>query len=422
MEKCNLQFDQVPWHLRFTPDKEARFREYFYETNIGFLRMSFLAITVVSVLFNVFSFSVVKFTSDQVMYLVMLLLLTATPVFGLVMTYSKWFKQLYHTLLTFLITTTTAAVILAILSLPPLLKPTSYGAILFILLVNFGLLRQRFLSAAINGLIVTSLFTATAVSMNLLERHVLLQLISYFLLFNLGGGAVAYLFDWSQRKAFLAKELIEAEHERAENLLLNILPMPIADRLKSSQSCIADRVEEVSVLFADIVGFTERAKTINPEKLVDLLNSLFSDFDTIMEKHGVEKIKTIGDSYMAAAGLLDSGTDHCARLAEAALDIMELVKDLQNGITLRIGLHRGPVVAGVIGRKKMIYDLWGDTVNIASRMESHGESGAIQVSEAVYLVLRDRFTFSEPRTISVKGQGQMRVAFLTGRSVSRLAA
>ncbi|HBB30465.1 MAG TPA: adenylate/guanylate cyclase domain-containing protein [Cyanobacteria bacterium UBA8803] len=219
-----------------------------------------------------------------------------------------------------------------------------------------------------------------------------------------------------------------AERKRAEEqsdrLLLNILPKPIAEQLKQKPSCIADRFEEVTILFADIVGFTQLSAEISPTELVNLLNEIFSAFDRLTEKYRLEKIKTIGDAYMVASGLPVPRPDHAESIAEMALDMQQEVKQFNQlhstKLDIRIGINTGEVVAGVIGTKKFIYDLWGDAVNTASRMESHGIAGAIQVTEATYQSLRNKYLLQERGVIKVKGKGEMMVFLLTGRNVSTL--
>ena len=217
----------------------------------------------------------------------------------------------------------------------------------------------------------------------------------------------------------VAREALRYQQAQAEQLLLNILPEPIAERLKRDPSTIADTFEAVSVLFADIVGFTEFSARTSPTELVKILNLIFSKFDQLAERHGLEKIKTIGDAYMVVAGLPTPRPDHAIAIAEMALDMQAEMVKLGNQIgevfQLRIGINSGPVVAGVIGIKKFFYDLWGDTVNVASRMESQGIDGAIQVTAATYDLLRDQYLFEERGVISVKGKGNLTVYLLTGR-------
>ena len=223
------------------------------------------------------------------------------------------------------------------------------------------------------------------------------------------------------RAALTAKHaLLEIEQAKSERLLLNLLPEPIARRLKDEDKTIADGFDLVTVLFADIVGFTALSSRVSPEELVAMLNRVFSAFDEAAERHGIEKIKTIGDAYMAAAGLPQAQPDQAEAMAAMALDMQSELKalnaELGTDLDIRIGLHSGPVVAGVIGKRKFIYDLWGDTVNVASRMESHGEPGRIQVSGAVHAMLGDSWRFEPRGEIQVKGKGAMSAYFLLGRS------
>jgi adenylate cyclase len=199
--------------------------------------------------------------------------------------------------------------------------------------------------------------------------------------------------------------------KKAELLLLNILPQPVAERLKRGHRTIAESFEEVTVLFADLVDFTEFSSQTSPTELVEILNKIFSKFDQLAQQHGVEKIKTIGDAYMAVAGLPKPRRDHAEAIAQMALDMQAAVAqyncDTGSSFSLRIGINSGPVVAGVIGIKKFSYDLWGDTVNTASRMESHGIPGQIQVTPTVYERLRDRYLFEQRESVQIKGKGEM---------------
>ncbi|NES19370.1 MAG: adenylate/guanylate cyclase domain-containing protein [Symploca sp. SIO3E6] len=209
----------------------------------------------------------------------------------------------------------------------------------------------------------------------------------------------------------LALKKLALEKKNSERLLLNILPQSIAERLKQEEGKIADSYTAVTVLFADIVGFTELAAQISPEELVGILNVIFSEFDELTEKHGLEKIKTIGDAYMVVGGLPEEKPDHARATAAMAIDMQEAIKrfsqETGNALSIRIGINTGPVVAGIIGRKKFVYDLWGDTVNIASRMESHGIPGSIQVSESTYQDLKNQYAFQDRGSVQVKGKGQM---------------
>ncbi len=208
----------------------------------------------------------------------------------------------------------------------------------------------------------------------------------------------------------------ESEHARSERLLLNVLPAPVAIRLKRDEGVIADRFDEATVLFADIVDFTPMSATLPADEVVGLLNAIFSDFDDLVEQRGLEKIKTIGDAYMVAGGIPVPRPDHVRAIAELALDMRGAVSTHREGLRVRIGIDTGPVVAGVIGRKKFIYDLWGDTVNTASRMESQGVPGEIQVTERVVAALGGGYLFDPRGPIEIKGKGSMQVWLLRGHT------
>ncbi|MEB3830350.1 adenylate/guanylate cyclase domain-containing protein [Phormidium sp. CCY1219] len=217
-----------------------------------------------------------------------------------------------------------------------------------------------------------------------------------------------------------ALQQLKTEQAKSERLLLNVLPKAIAERLKQDTQTIADSFPEVTVLFADIVGFTKLAARISPSELVQRLNEIFSAFDGLAAKHGLEKIKTIGDAYMVVGGLPVHRSDHTEAIAEMALDMQEEIGRFNRkhgeAFSMRIGIHTGPTIAGVIGTHKFIYDLWGDTVNLASRMESHGLPGRIQVSGSTYKLLREKYCFQQRGPIPIKGKGEMLVYLLSGRS------
>ncbi|KAF3890861.1 MULTISPECIES: adenylate/guanylate cyclase domain-containing protein [Nostocales] len=220
-----------------------------------------------------------------------------------------------------------------------------------------------------------------------------------------------YFYDKLRKEEFHTRKDLEVAQEKSDKLLLNILPETIASKLKHQRTTIADHFHEVTVLFADIVGFTELSSHTSPTELVELLNEIFSKFDKLAEQHGVEKIKTIGDAYMAVAGLPIPRSDHALTMAKMALDMQRTIQQFNQerdlSFRIRIGISTGPVVAGVIGLKKFTYDLWGDTVNTASRMESHGIADCIQVCEASYERLKDKFLLEKRGLISVKGKGKM---------------
>ena len=214
-------------------------------------------------------------------------------------------------------------------------------------------------------------------------------------------------------------EKLEAAEKETWRLLLNVLPESVASKLKNTTGVIAESFPNVSVLFADIVNFTELSTQHEPEGLVKILNDLFSAFDTLVEQHALEKIKTIGDAYMVVGGAPTPRPDHAQSIADLALGMLEAVADYnekhKTNYSIRVGINSGPVVAGVIGTKKFSYDLWGDTVNVASRMESHGLASQVQVSERTYELLRDQYVFEDRGEIKIKGKQLMKAYLLKGR-------
>ena len=233
------------------------------------------------------------------------------------------------------------------------------------------------------------------------------------------GGTIVFtllaLFAKQRQDALIA---LRSEQAKAENLLLNILPRSIADKLKARPQTIADQFTAASILFADVVGFTPRSERLPAAEVVGMLDHLFSHFDTLAERYGLEKIKTIGDCYMVAAGVPTPRADHARAMALMALDMVDAMRakgavgDL--GMELRVGINSGPVVAGVIGRKRFLYDLWGDAVNTASRMESHGAPGRIQITRATFELLNEEFRCEPRGTVAIKGKGDMETWFLIG--------
>jgi len=302
---------------------------------------------------------------------------------------------------------------------------TSY-AFLFVTLGPF-IARMNVTTQSAYTLLTSALFLLFAATTSHPDTATTVSIAATILVVGSIGAIVARADQLQSRRVFIQRQTIatqmeelDAERAKSEALLLNILPSSIADRLKSSSRAIADGFPEVTVLFADIVGFTKLSARLSPEELVRGLNEMFSTFDDLAESLGVEKIKTIGDAYMAVAGLRGD-KDHAKTIAEMALGMVGGVAKFNRfdePINVRIGIHTGPAVAGVIGKKKFIYDVWGDTVNTASRMESHGSPGAVHVTEETHRLLEGTYDFEPRGEIDVKGKGKMRTWFLRGRKLS----
>jgi adenylate cyclase len=227
---------------------------------------------------------------------------------------------------------------------------------------------------------------------------------------------------WHDQEQSYIKQ-IETERAKSDALLLNILPPAIATRLKEGETLIADNFADVTILFADLVGFTSLSTVVSPKEIVFLLNEIFTAFDQLADEQSLEKIKTIGDCYMVAGGLITARKDHAEAVANMALGMLKVIERLnreyKTSLHLRIGINSGPVVAGVIGHRKFIYDLWGDSVNTASRMESHGKPDHIQVTQATYDHLKQSFKFESRGEIEVKGKGPMITYWLQGKKTAK---
>lgn len=297
------------------------------------------------------------------------------------------------------------------------------------------------LTAGIGGLITGMIFApaiingarqAAAITLPYLALCILTMVLlgaSNFEMINAlwwaGGGVgfaigFAYLLDVINRRAFQLEQLLESEKERSDALLLNILPADIATRLKAQEEPLANSHENISVLFADLAGFTDLSRKMSASELVNLLNDLFSRFDMLAEEHGAEKIKTIGDAYMVATGLSGSVADHAENIADLALGMQrafgEFRSDNNVDLKIRIGVHSGAVIAGVIGKQKFSYDLWGNTVNVASRMESEGIADQIQISAETWEMLSDRYQTSPRGEIQIKGHRPRATYLLEGHA------
>jgi adenylate cyclase len=297
------------------------------------------------------------------------------------------------------------------------------GGVLVIVAI-YVLLPFDFVSGVAAGLGCSALYLAIIGFAHPMRSLPFLTLSFFMAIGNAIGAASLYHIERLRRLDFANLREIDAQRGRYRNLLVRILPQSIADRLQRGEARLADRFDEATVLFADLVGFTSTSSHHEPEHVVAFLDRTFAAFDSLVEKYGVEKIKTIGDAYMVASGVPAPRADHAAAMADLALDMLtaaSVVPPLDGQVQVRIGISSGPVVAGVIGDKRFGYDLWGDTVNVASRMESFGVPGRIQVSEQTFRRLADRYDFAPRGEIEVKGRGSMETWYLIGRkSASQL--
>ena len=294
--------------------------------------------------------------------------------------------------------------------------PAEYGYVGVILITAFTytLLRLRFVFVVLITVVGIAAYLPYALTASYIAPVSAVLAALYLVSFGLLGGMAAFRMERFTRDLFLRERQLDQERARSDGLLLNILPQAIVEQLKTSPTGrIAQAFDQVSVVFADAVGSTGQAARSTPEEFADALDELFRTFDAIADRHGLEKIKTIGDAYMAVAGVPVPMGDHTERIAELALAMLDSAT-----LPIRIGIDTGPVVAGVIGESKFIYDLWGDAVTTASRMEAHGIPGAIHVTERVKERLDDDYRFRDRGEIEVKGRGRMRTWLLEGRRAS----
>ncbi len=292
-----------------------------------------------------------------------------------------------------------------------------YGiALILVIIWSFSFSGLRFLYACISCFTFILLFELFAIFIHPHPWYIFVNNNFYIISSLVISMFAGYTVENYSRQDFLKTRIIDEERKANEKLLLNILPPSVTEKLKKKPGTIAERFESISILFADIVGFTNLATHMKPTEVVELLNQIFSSFDELIDRYGLEKIKTIGDAYMAAGGLQADQNNHAEAIANLALDmqkkLIEFNAKTPYEFDIRIGIHTGPAVAGVIGTKKFFYDIWGDSVNTASRMESQGLPGQIQTSQETYQLLKDNYSFKERGTISVKGKGPMKTYLL----------
>ena len=307
--------------------------------------------------------------------------------------------------------------------------PADYGYVGLILIQTFAfsILRMPFTLIALLDLVTAPTYLAVAVSTGSLEGAQTQLAIFYLASFGVLGLIVAYVLEWTARNLFVREQQLDRERDRSDALLLNILPKAIAERLKArdeagSADPVAQALDEVTVLFVDAVGFTGQAAKTPADQIVAALDGLFSRLDAIADRYGLEKIKTVGDAYMAVAGAPEPRADHAQAAADMALAIRDELPGVQwptgDPILVRVGLASGPAVAGVIGQRKFAYDLWGDTVNLASRLQTLGQPGDILVSDGVVARLGAGYLLGPEQVLDVKGLGLTPARPLLGRAAA----
>jgi class 3 adenylate cyclase len=334
-------------------------------------------------------------------------------------TLEKGFRRWFQPVVAGVIVVAGLGMVVILLIAPSLEREVYFGGIMLVTMAAYTYMKLRLVWAIGAAMLLWVAYDVADILIRETPLPLLVTNNLFLLATNVIGMFAGYHMELYIRRNFVQRRLIEEKDERLSRVLLNVLPASIAERLMSAPCTIAERFSSVTIMFSDIVHFTQYSSHTPPEELVAMLNEVFSAFDELVEKHGLEKIKTIGDAYMAAAGLPSLRDDHPEAVADFALDLHEVLARLNTSraepIHIRIGIHTGPVVAGVIGTKRFAYDLWGDAVNTASRMESHALPDTIQVSRATYERLRDRYELKRRGPVEIKGKGEMVTYILVGR-------
>lgn len=425
---------------------EARFRETFCRENLWGARLGMLTGVVALLLLYAATLASTDRAYWPTLHLIPLVAAPLALSLAIFTTRPDYHRHMQFSIGAMVVIVNACWCFLIVRNLPPSMTPyVGANVVGTILVFCYVLLKLRFFNSMLTaGLISLTYLVSAAPSLgvadaggpladNLLHvdwtdplRGPLVYQVLQFLIGNVVGASASYGLEKLSRTSFLRlvgeerqRQLLEQEQKRSEALLLNILPASVARQLKTEAVTRADYHASVTVLFADIVDFSRLSATLAPQDLVGMLNGIFSEFDRIAARYGVEKIKTVGDAYMVAAGIPEPRANHCRAMADCALEFLRASQSFATPdgrpIALRLGLNTGPVVAGVIGAHKFAYDLWGDTVNMAARMESYGLSGRIQVTEAVRRQLADSHVFEPRGGIEIKGQDKLETWWLLGR-------
>jgi adenylate cyclase len=409
--------------LRFFDDETERaFQERYFRDSLPYIRLAHVLGILVWAVFGLLADSVIEGSAAADLALRWGL---AIPIVltSLALTYAPWFPKVWRPLLSTVLLVNGLIWSTHRVVVPEARADWAYAGLMVVLAFNYVVARVPTKHAAVVGVAMVAYHNVVMLWLTHDTREDILFADYFLLVFTLIGLAAAYGLERSTRLLFVRERELDRERHLTDQLLRNTLPNAIVDRLKTrgplpTGEYVADGHAQVTVLFADLVGFSERASRITPHDLVAALDDMFTRFDELADRLGMEKIKTVGDAYMAVAGAPEARADHAEAAAEMALGILEDLRSRRwptgEPMQVRIGIATGPAVAGVIGRRRFAYDLWGDTVNVASRLESRGEPGRILVSEPTYDLLDGRYRFSEPYTLTLKGRGRVRARFLLG--------
>jgi len=416
--------------LRFPIEIEEQFREDYHANTVSTTRLALVLGLILYSLFGILDIYAIPISKD-IVWIIRYGIVAPVILLTLVASYSAMFQK-YTQALMCLVVAVSGLGIVAMISIT---REAEFGnrfyftGLILISMWGYSLSRLRFWYAVLaNLMIMIGYEFGSIVVKQLLESETGIVIFTMHNFFFLGANVIgmfgSYYLERYTRRDFLQKYTIQAQRDQADRLLYNILPERIAEKLKLSGETIAEEFNSTTVLFADIVNFTPISARFGPREVVDMLNEVFSHFDELVDKYGVEKIQVAGDAYMVAAGIPTFRADHATVLAQLALDMLKYVKEEEflggkHPIEIRIGLNSGSLIGGVIGRKKYFYALWGDMVNIASRMQSHGEVGKIQITRDTYELVKDKFECEYIGEIAVKGKGNMEAWHLIARKEER---
>ncbi len=417
--------------LRFHDERlESGFHAYFFERMLVSIRVAYVLGIATWAMWGLVIRQFTLETSDVDVFVRWAILIPVALV-GLGVTFTRYAIRVWEVSAIFVLVFNALVWAIYVTAVADVPFDLGYVGIILIMTFSFTLVRLRFVLMAFTGIAMIGLYLgAVYVFTEAADAQVLLALF-YLVSFYVLGMIAAYTLERSTRLLFLREYQLDRERHRSRTLLLNILPGAIAERLmeRAEEShdapaggqAVADAHAEVAILFADMAGFTEQAGRISPEDLVVTLDDLFSEMDTLADRYGLEKIKTVGDAYMAVAGVPIEVDRPAARAMEMALDLVTAMDERRwpsgDPVRIRVGLASGPVVAGVIGRRKFAYDVWGDSVNLASRLQTAGRPGSILVTDAIAISAGDAFRFGPVEYVDLKGKGRQAVRVLLGRVV-----
>jgi adenylate cyclase len=418
--RWRLRLQQL--RLRFAdPGLEKAYRADRFRHDLGNIRFGFLAGIAIWVAWGLLLRPQMLALSDQRLDLLMRFgVFIPILIVGLALTYTRFFGRVWEWVAVAIAAATLLFWVFYVSRILTLPAEYGYVGVILITAFTYALLRLRFVLVALVTVIGIAAYLPYAITAVYISEVSLVLAMLYLVSFGLLGGLAAYRTERFTRDLFLRERQVEQERTRSDGLLLNMLPEAIVERLKtSSGGRIAQSFDRVSVFFADAVGSTEQAAQSSPEAFADALDELFRHFDAIADRHGLEKIKTIGDAYLAVAGAPTPMADHADAALGVAAEILSEAGKIRwpsgDPIVVRGGIATGPAVAGVIGDRRFAYDLWGDTVNLASRLETSAAPGRFLVSESTIGELRDRYDFGPPEILEVRGKGPTTVRVLLGR-------